>query len=198
MYIMSSIARFLCPSHLAVHLSYTQPAYTSTTSTKILIVTITVMASSQARSTTSKLPTLALITDINTLLDHYCSLCQYFDGEDGKHCEHNTEQKEQGSSSSMESEPSEYSTSTTSTTKREPAIKIPARIKVAPLTRQPALRHKLSPTLVSLRELRWQQQVQAQAMVHQVSSDEQLREMYEKQIMAYLGERQGTLDRIEE
>ena len=98
----------------------------------------------------------------------------------------------------MESERSEYSASTTSTNKREPALKIPARIKVAPLTRQPALRHQMSPTLVSLRELRWQQQIQAQAVVHPVSSDEQLREMYEKQIMAYLGERQGSLERIEE
>lgn len=139
-------------------------------------------------------PTLRLITDLNSTLNHHCPLCHFFHGADDTHCPHKPHPRPRGVSSrapsSHASDSSFYSAHTSSSASSGPSIK--AKIKPVRRPDSPTLRHKTSPERISLRDLRRQQLVQTK------SSDERLRETYEAQILSYLGKEEGFLERIEE
>ena len=146
-------------------------------------------------------PTLRLITDLNSTLNQHCSLCHFFHGANDAHCQHDHHRRRSTAprtSPSQNSDDSFYSAQTSaSADSTSSTTTIKAKIK--PSSRRPdspTLRHKSSPTKLSLRDLR-QQQSQSAAM-RRKSSDERLREIYEAQILWYLGGPHVTLDRIEE
>ena len=62
--------------------------------------------------------------------------------------------------------------------------KITAKISAPPIKTWPSLRHKRSPTKISLRELRAKHS--SQCLVRTKQSDERLQQLYESQILSYL------------
>lgn len=152
----------------------------------------------QTDESTPTIPTLRLITDLNSTLHHHCSLCQFFHGINDEHCNHHRPQrKTPRPPPSQTSDESFYSAQTShsvESTSSQSTVK--AQIKPTRRPDSPTLRHKLSPTKMSLRDLRQQQCRQTE--LRKASSDERLREMYEAQILSYLGGRCVTLDRVEE
>ena len=74
-----------------------------------------------------------------------------------------------------------------------PAIKV--RVSKNALERAPALRRKISPTEMSLREIRTSQQ---QLLLRAKSSEDQLRQLYERQTMEYLHGDFASLDMLAE
>lgn len=81
-----------------------------------------------------------------------------------------------------------------SSTGSSPAPSIKVRLSRKALPRAPTLRRKVSPTQTSLRDIRASQQLQMQTK----QSEEQLRELYERQTMEYLFGDFASLDGLQE
>lgn len=143
-------------------------------------------------------PTLRVITDLNSTLTHHCSFCNFFHGANDEHCQPRQRRRlPSRTSSSQQSDGSLHSMhAPVSADARTSTTSVKAKIKPLRRADSPTLRHKLSPTKTSLRDL--QQQQSQQAAMRMVSSDERLREIYEAQILMYLGGSYATLDRVEE
>lgn len=120
---------------------------------------------------------LRLITEFNEELDHHCSLCLHFHEFRDTECKHNNRRPRSGYSES-----SFYTAQTSNSSLSSRAIK--AKVSTAPIRPRPALRHKLSPTAISLRELRAKHS--HISLVRARQSDEQLQQLYESQIISYL------------
>lgn len=80
-----------------------------------------------------------------------------------------------------------------SSTGSSPAPSIKVRLSRKALPRAPALRRKISPTQTSLRDIRASQQLQMQTK----QSEDQLRELYERQTMEYLVGDFASLDGLQ-
>lgn len=152
------------------------------------------------RLETGMIPTLRLITDLDSTLSYHCSLCHFFRGANDEHCRHKQRSRTQSRQPpSQHSDDSFYSARTSgSADSRALATSVKARRKAVhrPESPSPALRHKPSPTQTSLRDLR-QQQSQVAAARRRVS-DERLQQLYEAQILAYLVGPCVSLDRVRE
>ena len=142
-------------------------------------------------------PTARLLRmrDEITTLERYCSICHYLhDTKDGK-CEHRPASQDVSRPQSRFSDFSFYTARTTnSDTADIPISTIRAKISISPLARKPALRHKASPTELSLRDLREEQL--RQALIRSKRSEEQLQQAYESQILEYLGSAYEHLDTV--
>ena len=129
---------------------------------------------------------LRLITANNETIEHYCPLCLFL--HDSEDCEYNDKKSLNTSysrPSSRQSDTSRYSERTVDDfaffgSTRELRVKI----VTTPLKAAPALRRRVSPTDVSLRDLSRKQS--QQSLIRQQRSEERLQRVYEDQIMAYL------------
>jgi hypothetical protein len=130
---------------------------------------------------------LRLITANNETIEHYCRLCLFL--HDSEECEYNHKRPFNASysrPSSRQSDTSRYSERTVDDfaffgSTRELRVKI---VTTPPKT-APALRRRISPTDVSLRELSRKQS--QQGFIQRLRSEERLQRVYEDQILAYLG-----------
>lgn len=135
-------------------------------------------------------PTLSLrlTTDDNKTIDHYCPLCLFL--HDSEACEYNHNNRFNNRSisrpCSRQSDTSCYSERTVDNFAFFGSTKgLRARVIATPPPRdKPVLRRKMSPTDVSLRELR--RKHSQQTLLRQTRSEERLQQVYEEQILAYL------------
>lgn len=116
---------------------------------------------------------LRLITDLDETLEHHCSLCLFFHEMPDSPCEHRRNLKIPRPPSTTLTDMSVYTAQTSEHWTRAKPSKKP-----------PALRRKISPTEISLRELRAKQS--RQSLVKAKRSEEKLQQLYESQILAYL------------
>jgi hypothetical protein len=132
---------------------------------------------------------LRLITDLNAMLDHHCSLCLYFHDSTTSECSHKAPDGGGGETARPQSRFSDLSfysahtSKTSSTASSTKTVKATVSVTAEP-KRQPFLRRKTSPTEISLRELRALHQ--RQSVLRAKQSDERLQQLYEEQILEYL------------
>lgn len=130
---------------------------------------------------------LRLATDLTAMPDYHCSLCLFFN-ESSADCSHTPINRLPAKPSSTRSDHSFY-TARTSDSAKSTISSIStstgrAKSSRSSIAQKPSLKRKISPTEVSLRDLRarhaWQTSIRAQ------QSEEQLQRVYEHQIRAYL------------
>ena len=128
---------------------------------------------------------LRLITDHTATIDDPCTLCLFLHGSQSGECQHDPYLRE---FVRPQSHISNISMSTARTTEASASDassnRVKAKVIVPPPKKQPALRHKASPTDSSLRELRTKQA--QQTLIRERKSEERLQHAYESQILAYL------------
>jgi len=129
---------------------------------------------------------LRLINDLDTVLNHHCSLCLFFH-ESRTPCDHKPRTFPRPTPS--ECSDSSFYTAQTSDTIRPASSHslsrtIATKASSALFPRNRPLRRKISPRESSLRELRTKQS--RQCLVRTKQSEEQLQRVYESQILAYL------------
>ena len=129
---------------------------------------------------------LRLITDLNATVDHHCPLCLFLHDTENGECRHHPYAKEIERSQSRFSDYSFYTARTSDSTSNSDGSnsKVRAKVVTTPPKKKPSLKHKTSPTKLSLRELRAQQS--RQSLMREQQSNERLQSVYEKQILAYL------------
>lgn len=148
----------------------------------------------------SPLPTLRLMTGMNEVQNNYCPPCHCCHNDGDAHCQHPPAQDRRlaGRSISQPGDETSYGTETSPFTGSAPepiptAARTRVKIKTPPrLVDPPILRHKTSPTQTSLRDLLRQQE-----SLRKASSDEALRQTYERQSWTYLAGGYVTLDGVE-
>lgn len=129
---------------------------------------------------------LRLTTDKDTTIEHHCPLCLFL--HDSTECDqrhHRHLNKDISRPTSRLSDASCYSERTTDHFAFFGSTKgLRVKVIATPPKEKPVLRRKMSPTDVSLRELRAKQE--NQLLIRQQRSEEQLQQVYECQILAYL------------
>ena len=129
---------------------------------------------------------LRLTTDNDTTIEHHCPLCLFL--HDSTDCENRHDRhinKDVSRPTSRLSDASCYSERTTDHFAFFGSTRgLRVRVIATPLKQKPVLRRKMSPTDVSLRELRAKQE--RQVLIRLQRSEEQLQQVYECQILAYL------------
>jgi hypothetical protein len=127
---------------------------------------------------------LRLITDMDSTIEHHCSLCLYFHDAQNTQCLHRNNATLKASRSPAST--SSYYTAETSSSNGEQAVQSAIRAKVwaSPAPSRPTLRHRTPTQGVSLRELRARQS--QQSILRAKESEEKLQQAYEAQILAYL------------
>ena len=130
--------------------------------------------------------TLRLITDQDATVEQHCSLCLFLCSSEPEECKHNPYRQEIERLGSRIPSPSSYAGTSDSNADNVSNSIIRAKILTTspPAKNKPRLRHKLSPTETTLRELNSKQS--RQSVVREKQSEERLQQAYEFQIMKYL------------
>ena len=127
---------------------------------------------------------LRLITDLDAYVDDHCSLCLFFHDSTQEGCVHHASNRRLARQSSRLTESSFYTAATSKHRYSTPAPMMRGNPTTARSLPQPMLRHKTSPTEVSLRDLRAKHA--QQSVIRARQSDERLQQLYESQVDAYL------------
>ncbi|KAK3073267.1 hypothetical protein LTR53_005317 [Teratosphaeriaceae sp. CCFEE 6253] len=130
-----------------------------------------------------------LDTKPNSSLEHHCSLCHFLYASRAA-CEHlHHLRPDQRRPTASETSDSSFYTARTSDTfysasSGSSTSTLTRKVSTRSPSRRPSLRRKISPTELSLRELRTRQS--RQCLIRAKQSEEQLQRVYESQILAYL------------
>ena len=129
---------------------------------------------------------ITLLTDMDSTLETHCSLCLFFHENDSAACSHHSIKAIAPRAASVLSDSSFYTARSSETTLSARRYRHPSSITSSrsTITSRPSLRRKMSPTEVSLRDLRAKHE--QQSYMRTMQSDEQLQQLYESQIMTYL------------
>lgn len=137
---------------------------------------------------------LRLIKDINNLLDHHCSLCQFLQNTKCRHCQHDEFLQPPTSPTACTSNSSFHSSDSSDSDRSN--VTVTAKITTTAQKKMPPLRRTSSPVDISLRELRDRQLRRATILAKR--SDERLRQVYQSQLLAYLDGASATLPSVDE